>query len=277
MKQIALLGRGYVGSALLKVLRKRGYEIELLDRTSNFATAIRRCQLLINAAGYAGETNVDDCDRNRGRTLESNVLLPLRLIQLCQRFAKPMLHVSSGCIFNGRKRGRGPWTEKDRPNFTFSDDLHSFYTGTKRMAEEILLGHMTWVCRIRMPFGPVIHPRNLLTKLAGYPVIMEGDNSLTQIDEAAEAMIRLYELNADYGIYHIVNTGPINLFTVHDWLREYHLLSGPRSLKAAQFYSPLLQEPRSHAWLSNEKLLALGIEMSPVADALQAALKVYSS
>ena len=62
---------------------------------------------VINAAGYTGKPNVDACESNKEDTLHGNVLWPQILTDWCILNDIPLGHVSSGCIYQGR-RSDGP-------------------------------------------------------------------------------------------------------------------------------------------------------------------------
>src|SRR5262249_1002449 len=120
---------------------------------------------LINAAGYTGKPNVDACEEARAETLLGNTALPQVVAHACRVMGIPWGHVCSGCIYNGAKvteQGRvqvkadlmapalqtllatNPkallgFTETDDPNFSFRQPPCSFYSGTKALAEEMVM------------------------------------------------------------------------------------------------------------------------------------------
>ena len=88
-------------------------------------------KVVINAAGKTGRPNVDWCETHREETVYSNIAGPLVLMQECLARSIFMVHLSSGCLFQGNNKGRG-WSEDDPtvpPNF---------YAWTKARTDEIL-------------------------------------------------------------------------------------------------------------------------------------------
>jgi UDP-glucose 4,6-dehydratase len=114
MKKLAILGAsGYVGTVLRKHCDTQGFNYVALGRshTANaecLQKALVECNAdyLINCAGYTGKPNVDACELHKAECLEGNGVLPGIIRQACERAEIPWGHVSSGCIFTGR-RGDG--------------------------------------------------------------------------------------------------------------------------------------------------------------------------
>lgn len=228
-----VLGTGYVGSAYLRALhflglRPMAQSRSWLDYTDPSQLAhlldIQKPQLVINAAGYTGNT-VDDCETNKEECYSANVSLVRNLGEACKKLDISLFHISSGCIFDGC----GPFIEDSVPN-----NLSQFYAQCKIHAEMELAttGARAWVFRIRMPFGPSVHRRSWLCKLAGYDRILDGLNSVTFLDEFA---MRSYQLvqKADPGIYHAACSTPVRTEQVARMLFD----AGVRS-KACELFSP---------------------------------------
>ena len=146
-----------------------------------------RPDVIINAAGKTGRPNIDWCETNRARTFLSNVTGPLVLAEACARRRIHMVPLSSGCIFDGESPSPGGWTETDVPNPV------SYYSETKVQAEFRLLdrpGNIL-IVRLRMPIDGQPGQRNLITKLAGYPKVIDVANSVTVVDDRLKATTRL--------------------------------------------------------------------------------------
>ena len=129
---ITLIGHGYVGQHLHQVLPQHRW-ISHRDPIPAHTT------LIINAAGYTGSPNVDQCERERIATFQGNVIFPFNLR------AYPTIHISTGCIFQGNKF----YTELDTPNFD-----KSWYSYTKLLSQQLTDHTKDWTLRIRLPFGP---------------------------------------------------------------------------------------------------------------------------
>jgi dTDP-4-dehydrorhamnose reductase len=311
---ILLLGAtGYIGQAFANELRRRGCLFVPLTRKAldytNFDILfdyVRKIkpEFIINAAGYTGRPNVDGCETAHSDTIHGNTLFPQRVARVCFMNNTPWGHVSSGCIFSGAKvadsdscriekdlgksrvrqlftqhpeRFHG-FTESDPPNFSFRSPPCSFYSGTKALAEEVMhdVGQ-GYLWRLRMPFDEFDHPRNLLTKLQHYPRIYDNVNSLSHRGDFVRACLDLWERRAPFGIYNVTNPGAVETRHVIA-LIEKHLK--PNRIfqywkNDREFYHLAAKAPRSNCILDVSKLLAAGVEMRPVCDALRNALEKW--
>jgi dTDP-4-dehydrorhamnose reductase len=280
---------GYVGGAYQRLLESRGIPFRALPRqdldyynVSTLTAALREARpaFLVNCAGYTGKPNVDACELHKTECLQGNAVLPGILRQACEATGTPWGHVSSGCIFTGRRADGAGFRETDPPNFSFRTNNCSFYSGTKALGEEVLAGaEDCFIWRLRIPFNEVDSPRNYLTKLMRYDRLLEAENSLSQLDEFVRATWECWEKRVPFGIYNVTNPGSVTTHDVVELIRK----SGV-SNKDFQFFtdeSDFMQKaaktPRSNCVLDSSKLLASGIVMSQVRDAIAKALKNWKA
>ena len=88
------------------------------------------------------------------------MVFPLRVAEAsAPRRGLPGGMFSSGCVYQGSKgvdASGNPigFREEDEPNFSFQSGECSFYSGTKAMAEELLIqgGYDVYLWRLRLPF-----------------------------------------------------------------------------------------------------------------------------
>ena len=200
-------GNGFVGSEICAHLQFKGIPFSKIGRDDNLLHHISNVDAVINAAGYTGKPNVDACELDKENCLLGNVILPTQISEICEKLEKPLVHVSSGCIYQGSRN----WGDDDQPNF----DL-SFYSFSKAAAERILRNTNTRIMRIRMPFVDGIHPRCVLKKLSTYDKWLDGHNSITYLPEAAVAAVEL--LKAPPGIYNATNPGVITNGQIADYM-----------------------------------------------------------
>ena len=289
-QQIWILGAsGYVGSAYQRLLESRGLSFRVLPRSAldyyNPATLIAalreaRPAFLVNCAGYTGKPNVDACELHKTECLNGNAILPGILREACEATGTPWGHVSSGCIFTGRRADGAGFRETEPPNFSFRTNNCSFYSGTKALGEEILAGaNDCFIWRLRIPFNEVDSPRNYLTKVMRYDRLLEAENSLSQLDEFVRATWECWEKRVPFGIYNVTNPGSVTTHEVVELIKK----SGV-SNKDFQFFkdeSDFMQKaaktPRSNCVLDSSKLLASGVVMSHVRDAIAKALKNWKA
>jgi dTDP-4-dehydrorhamnose reductase len=110
---ILLLGAtGYVGQAFSSELRRRKLSFIPLTRKAidytNFDALfdyIRKMKpdFVINAAGYAPNSNLEVCESAHWEALCANALLPQTVARACLMTNTPWGHVSSGNIYAGAK------------------------------------------------------------------------------------------------------------------------------------------------------------------------------
>jgi dTDP-4-dehydrorhamnose reductase len=313
---ILLLGAsGYIGEAFAAHLRARGLDFLPLARREVDYTRFdrllaclreRKPAFLINAAGYTGKPNVDACETARADTLAGNTLLPLTIAHACAAAGVPWGHVSSGCIYTGAKVRRGDawqvepdltrpdlralvdrepaairgFTEDDEPNFSFRRPPCSFYSGSKALGEEAIAGTgQSYVWRLRIPFDEFDNPRNYLTKLMRYAKVYDNVNSISHRGEFARVCVELWERRAPFGTYNVTNPGFVTARQVVELIQ--------RTLKPAcafefwaddaEFYRTAAKTPRSNCVMDVSKLLATGVSIRPVEEALETSLRNWKS
>ncbi|MFZ2522333.1 MAG: sugar nucleotide-binding protein [Minisyncoccia bacterium] len=304
---ILLGGSGYVGEAFKKELRARKIRFfaptrKALDYT-NYSKLLkllkkRKPDFVINAAGYTGKPNIDACELNWADTLLGNVVLPTTIAEVCQTENIPWAHISSGCIYNGTKISRNGKTvieknlnkpeirsiienspekirgfnEKDTPNFSFRNGPCSFYSGTKALAEEILLKNSgkVYILRLRVPFDEFDNNRNYLSKIQRYSKVYNNTNTLSHLGDFVKASLDLWKIGAPYGIYNIANPGFITTKKVVEMVEK--TLRPKKKLifwkNDKEFYSKIAKTPRSNCILDVSKLLKTGVKIRTVEEAL---------
>lgn len=280
-------GSGYVGQAYQSLLKSKGIPFKNLRRadldytdvaTLTVALKADRPAFLINAAGYTGKPNVDACELDKTNCLFGNAILPGRIAEACEAAGIPWGHVSSGCIFTGKRADGTGFTEADAPNFTFRQNNCSFYSGTKALGEEILAGRPdVYIWRLRIPFDHRESPRNYLTKLMRYQRLLEAENSISQLHEFVAATFACWEKKIPFGTYNVTNPGHVTTREVVDLIlesgvcrKDYEFFSDE-----ADFMLKAAKTPRSNCVMTSAKLTAAGIEMTPVREAIRSALKTW--
>lgn len=277
---IAILGTGYIASALTQEARRRNRAVYVLSRSSvdytKFAhlrafLADARPELLINAAGFIGHPNVDQCEHHKTATLMGNVVLVETVANACEVTAVPWAQICSGCIYQGFRdqETKAGWRESDPPNFNFETGDCSWYSGSKAVSEQVLMRHDAYGWRLRIPFNEQDHPRNYLTKLRQYQRLLDVPNSLSHLGDFASACLDLWDLRAA-GLFNIVNSGYMTTHKIVNAIRRY--LGGT----AAQYFADEQEmyrqgaavARRSSCVLDNSKLRDAGVAIRNVEDAV---------
>jgi UDP-glucose 4,6-dehydratase len=309
---IILLGAtGYIGQAFAAELRRRNWPFRPLARSevdyTRFDVLLRYLEatkpsFLINSAGYTGRPNVDACEAARAETFLGNTAFPQAVAHACYLTGTPWGHISSGCIYNGAKiiehgqvqvkldlmapdmqalREKDPqvllgFSEADNPNFSFRTPPCSFYSGTKALAEEVIMavGH-AYVWRLRIGFDEQDQPRNFLSKVQRYAKVYDNVNSISHVGDFVRACLDLWERRAPLGIYNVTNPGYITTRQVVAMIqrilkpaRKFEFWAGDE-----EFYKSGAKTPRSNCVLDTTKLLAAGVKMRPVEEAVEESLR----
>lgn len=226
--------------------------------------------VVINCAGKTGRPNVDWCEDHKEETIHANVLGPLVLNEECLKRGIYWVHMSSGCMYEGDKGGRG-FTEDDIPNFT-----GSFYSRSKIWSDQILKEFPVLILRIRMPFDNTDHSRSLITKIRKYSKVLDVENSLTYLPDFLDAAKILIERKKT-GIYNIVNPGVISPYAVMSLYKEIIDPAHVIEKLSLEHLSDVVKAGRSNCLLSIEKLEAEGIFMRPVEQAVRTALEAMKT
>jgi dTDP-4-dehydrorhamnose reductase len=309
---IVVLGAsGYIGEAFVRELQNRDEAFLALSRSqldyTQFQTLLdflraSRPAFLVNAAGYTGRPNVDACELAKADTLQGCALLPQVIAHACDVAGIPWGHVSSGCLYSGAKVVEGGrlrvekdmtrpemrtliekspqlirgFTEEDAPNFSFREPPCSFYSGSKALGEEAIFGvgqNYSW--RLRIPFDEVDGPRNYLSKVQRYPKVYDNLNSISHRGEFVNACLDLWKRRAPFGIYNITNPGFVTTRHVVELVEK--ILHTGRKFEFwksdEEFYRVAAKTPRSNCALDVTKLLATGVTIRPVEEALEASLR----
>ena len=279
--KVAVIGsRGFVGKVftdalgasdctVIKVLRSKLNIFNSLELRE--VLRIKGVQLLINCAGFTGKPNVDACESAKYASLQGNAVLPGILREVCEDLNIPWGHVSSGCIYSGRREDGGGWSEEDEPNFSFRSPPCSFYSGTKALGEEVLEGaENCFVWRLRIPFNHEPSPRNYLQKLLNYENLLEAENSVSHLEEFCQKCIECFTKEVEPGIYNMTNPGSINTRQVTEWMIDEGLTDKQFKFFDSEddFMSKAAIAPRSNCVLDTTKAEKAGIGMRPVEEAM---------
>lgn len=285
---IALLGSsGYVGGYFKALFAKEGLAWKPIRRADLYdvdrlRTALQEAgaEWVINCAGFTGKPNVDACELQKTDCLLGNGVLPGIIRAACESLEIPWGHVSSGCIFTGRRADGAGFTEDDPPNFSFRQNNCSFYSGTKALGEEVLEGaEQCYIWRLRIPFENTANPRNYLQKLLSYQTLLEAENSLSQLEEFVQACLDSFRLRLPYGLYNVTNPGSVWTSEVTELIRasgvsdkEFRFFDDEN-----QFMRLAAKTPRSNCVLDSSKAIAAGLRLTPVREAIEQSLARWTS
>ena len=229
---------------------------------------------VINAAGKTGRPNIDWCEEHKEETRRSNVLGPVILAKACLERGIYLTHLSSGCIFNGEPPHSGGWKEIDIPNPV------SYYGHTKVEAELRLLNldAQILIVRLRMPIDNQPDSRNLITKLARYPKVIDVVNSVTVAKDFLKVTSLLMK-QRQTGVFNVTNPTPVRHREIMEWYQEivdpghhYEMITMEQMYKQG-----LAKAGRSNCILNTDKLGRVGIVLPDAATQIRECLKEYKN
>jgi dTDP-4-dehydrorhamnose reductase len=289
-----LLGAtGYVGSAFEEYFKTN--QVPYLNYPSirygfdersfiNFILA-NNITHVYNCAGFTGKPNVDSCEliENKVPALQANALLPMQLLNICKKFNIKLIQISSGCIYNDTQCERGlepthEFTEGDEPNFSFYQPKHSWYSGTKALGEELIIGDNEFsdilICRLRIPFNSVNNSRNYLSKVISYDNLLNATNSFSQLEEFVAACVDLGGSHRT-GIYNLTQPGYMTTKEIVDMLKVHKLITDKTYFKCIEDFEKIAVAPRSNCVLDSSKAIRSGVKLTPIYIAMEKAIANY--
>lgn len=268
MVKYLIFGNGWLGNKFLHHFKDSAIAEGRINTIGDAVAQIVKYgpEVVINCIGKTGRPNIDWCESHKDETFLANVTVPVIIAEACQDKKILIVHMGSGCIYEGDYR----FAESNAPNFK-----GSFYSRTKIFAEQ-LLAHYSNVLqlRIRMPIDCSPSPRNLITKLVGYKQVISVPNSITCMPDLMTVAQQLIERNQT-GIFNVVNEGAI---THKEILEMYRDIVDPE-FKMPEFI-PVGEldtvAGRSNCTLTTIKLRMIGIKMRPVKTAIKSCLEQYA-
>lgn len=129
--------------------------------------------------------------------------------------------------------------------------------------------------RMRLPISSEAHPRNLITKLAGYPKIVNMPNSVTVLPDLLPALLELMK-RKHVGTVNLVNHGSIEH---QDILSEYVKYVDPShtyelvNIDNSGEFAKGLMKKRSNCYLDTKVLAELCPQVSSSKEAVRTAIK----
>ncbi len=232
----------------------------------------KKPEIVINAAGITGRPNIDWCEEHKLETIAGNVAGPLNVLQACEERGIYWVHLSSGCVFQGKgSRGKG-FREEDEST------PPSFYSWTKYWTDEILKNFPVLILRLRMPIDNEPNPRNLIDKLVKYSQVWNPQNSITVIPDLLYVAKQLIDKKR-IGVYHIVNPGTIGPAEIMKLYKKI-VNKGHRFevISEKEFYKQgLAKAIRSNCVLNTDKLKKEGIILKPIKERIVEVINEYKN
>jgi dTDP-4-dehydrorhamnose reductase len=202
--------------------------------------------------------------------------LPTAATRVEKNMTKPELHAlveKKSPVVHG-------FTEEDTPNFTFRNPPCSFYSGTKALGEEAMIGiGQSYIWRLRIPFDEFDNKRNYLSKVQRYAKVYDNVNSISHRADFVKACLDTWELRAPFGIYNVTNPGYVTTRHVVEQIEK--ILKPARKFEFwksdEEFYQVAAKTPRSNCVMDVSKLFSVGVKIRGVEEALEDSLKNWKA
>lgn len=266
--KVLIFGKGYIGTRL-----QEEFNCDMSERRiRSFGDAEKEIKkfkpkIIINAIGYIGR-NVDDCELDKNKALESNAFVPVILGEAALRYNLKLVHISSGCIYHFNYLKNKPVNEECLPDF-----LDLFYSRTKIYAERALevlsKKYPVLIVRPRIPLDDRPAGRNLLTKLICSRKAIDLPNSVTYMPDFLKALDHLIMIDAR-GIYNVVNKGALIFSRLLEVYKKYNPDFQYKVIKFKELHST-----RTNLILSTKKLEATGFRVRNINEVLEECVISY--
>lgn len=208
-----------------------------------------------------------------GLCYQLNVVGTQNVVNMCQKYGKYLIHISTDYVFDGNKVG--PYTEDDVPSAI------EWYGETKAMAEKVVTdsGINASIVRLAFPYRAKYDTkvdiiRKIKTKIENGDTLNLFDDQITTptfIDDIANGL-RVFFEKKPTGIYHLVGSSSQSPYALAQMIAEVFGLDNSKivATKLADYLKAENARPfAKNAALSNDKVKALGITMKTLREGLE--------
>ncbi|MEI6478416.1 MAG: sugar nucleotide-binding protein [bacterium] len=277
--KVYVFGSGFLGSRIAAAFPgSMNTEVDITDPQAvraEFDTF--QPTVVVNAAALT-LTGQLELPEHQANAYKVNVQGPANLAYICRERGIHMVHISTGMLFDGAGADGKGVREEEVPTPT------NFYTWTKAWADAQLVPLMqegVLITRIHTPFSRFAHPRNFLTKLQGFNEVVDEPASLTVVEDLLEALVKLVG-DRRTGIYNVVSPGSISFYEIAQRLQKAGLIDKDKQIGklTRQQVEDMMKKTggayQTYPTLNTDKLVAAGISLRPVSEAVDTMIKEYT-
>jgi len=282
--KVLTIGNGFIANHLpYKILDTR---VDLSSKAIDNMLDVNKPDVLINAIGFCGRPNVDQCEVMKEKTSITNTALPILLADACAKKSIHLIQIGSGCIFFGKSpnyamppgynsyhTGSNEWMDTGWKEDDFANPK-SYYSKSK-YACDLMLGGFSNVTtlRIRIPISTKNNPRNTINKLINYKQVIDIPNSMTFMHNLVSCVDWAIK-QSKTGTFHVVNPQPL---TPAQIMREYQKYVPSHSFEIIDEVQldKIMIAKRSNCIINGDKLKKAGFIMDPSEDALKRCMAEY--
>jgi dTDP-4-dehydrorhamnose reductase len=217
--------------------------------------------------------NLEYCEANKEECYSVNTLGALNVALACDALGWKLVHVSSGCVFDGMGT-ENKYTEDDIPTPA------SFYAESKARADALILDAKldipVLILRPRQLVCATPNKTNLITKFLGVPQparFIESANSITSLEDFAKMIDHLLNVKA-VGIYNCANEGFISPLQIARKLTAINPYLNPQPVDY-QEYLDSISVKRVNTCLSIDKLKMTGFYPRSAEDVIDWCVENY--
>ncbi len=225
MKLLILGSNGMLGHVVLTYFKKKNYDVYETTRNIRDRYYFDANQNIMDLNNIIGEIKPDvviNCigilnkvaEDNKKMAVMVNSYLPHYLDELSKDYNFKFIHVSTDCVFDGKK---GSYGEDDQKDAT------SFYGQSKALGEINNKRNLTLRTSI---IGPDINPKgiglfqwfmNQNSEVGGYAKVIWTGVTTIQLAKSMEEAIK----NNITGLYHVVNDDKIDKYSLLELFKKY--------------------------------------------------------
>lgn len=225
----------------------------------------------ISVINTASKINLEWCEENKNEAYDVNTVGAINVAKACKEFDLHLVHVSSGCIFDGGESEK-VYTENDIPSPA------AWYTKSKADADQgiLELGYKkVTIVRPRQLISKLPYTTNMITKFLslGRGKFITSKNSLTCIEDMGDMIDYLID-GKHYGVYNLANTGYTSPYEIALRVREINPSLIVEKIDYDE-YVKTLPVRRVNTLLDVSKLMSIGYVPQSASDALDWCIKNY--
>jgi dTDP-4-dehydrorhamnose reductase len=266
-----IIGDGKVSKIIRKkndlVILRSYCDISLMSDVDSVLSSMTKGTIIINCAA---KTNLEWCEDNRHESFMTNTVGPFNLITACKKYGLKLIHISSGCLFDGND-------VISTENSVTTPSV--WYTRTKDWADSAIqnAGYSDYlILRPRQMISSTPHISNMITKFLSFDIFngINDENSVTCIEDFSNMLDFLIDKDAQ-GIFNCVNTGTVSPYYIAKEIKKY--LKSDMIVNEISYEKLLKTLPnrRVNTILSNKKLIDLGFRPREASEALDWCLQNY--
>lgn len=268
-----IIGNGKVSQVLRNkddvILSHKDVEITDVDSVFKNLSRFSPGDVVINTAA---KINLEWCESNKEESYSVNVSGALNVANACKELGLHLVHISSGCIFDGMESEK-IYSEEEIPTPA------CWYAETKYVADLKIMNigyEKITIVRPRQLVSSIPNPTNMLTKFMSIEVgkFIDSKNSMTCIEDMKEMIDHLID-KKEYGIFNLANDGHTSPYRIALMIKDYFGTKNQVSKISYDDYSKIIKVKRVNTILSIDKIKKSGFNPRSTESALMWCLENY--